>query len=229
MKILRRMRPMTWVVIATLLSIGLVAPASAAPQGGAPLTVNGGGQVRVDGVAAVTGATVFSGSRISTPAGTTASVTTGGSRVTINAETDAIVTYAGGYMRADVICGSASGVPAAGQTFELITHGDTSLYVQTGTIRVMAEGKTTDLVTDQTQTFTGGVHVIASGAASFDATTILCSCMCAAPVAFPVVPVAGGISTLLLLLLGGAAAAAVAIPVSLSGDETTVVTSPTLP
>jgi hypothetical protein len=228
MKILRKMRVMTWVVIATLLSFSLVAPASAAPQGGAPLTVNGGGQVRVDGVTAVTGATVFSGSRVSTPAGTTASITSGGSRVTINSETDAIVTYAGGYMRADVICGSASGVPAAGQTFELITHGDTSLYVQAGTIRVMAEGKTTDLITNQTQTFTGGVHVMASGAAAFDATTILCSCMCAAPAAFPVVA-AGSSLALLLLLLGGAAAAAVAVPVALSGDETTVVTSPTQP
>jgi len=228
MKILRKMRPMTWVVIATLFSLTLAGPVSAAPQGGAPLTVNGGGQVRVDGVTAVTGATIFSGTRVTTPGGTTASVTSGGSRVTINSETDAVVTYAGGYIRTDVICGSASGVPAAGQTFELITHGDTNIYVQSGTIRGMAEGKTTELITNQTQMFTGGVHVMASGAAAFDASTVLCSCMCAAPVPFPKIATAAPIA-LLLLLLGGAAAAAVAVPVALSGDETTVVTSPTLP
>lgn len=230
MEALRKFRPVTWLVIVTIFSLFVVhpAPAAAAPQAGAQLTVNGTGTVRIDGVAAATGATVFPGSRVTTASGVTATVTTGGSRLTINPDTDAIVTYAGGFIRADVVCGSASGNPAPGSLFEMITHGDTSVFVQTGTVQVLAEGKTTNLVANQTQTFNGGVKITTTGASNFEASTILCSCLCAAPAAFPPVVAAFPLA-LLLLLIGGGAAAAVAVPVVLSGDEGTVVVSSPFP
>jgi hypothetical protein len=214
------------VVVFTLFSLFIVSPAApaSAAQAGAQLTVSGTGTVRVDGVVAATGATIFSGSRVTTATGASAVVTSGGSRVTINTDTDAIVTYAGGFMRADVICGSATGTPAAGSTAEIITHGDTSVFVQTGTVRVQAGGKTVDLVANQSETFQGGVHITSSGASSFDASTILCSCLCAAPAVFPVAAGAGFPLALLLALIGGGAATAIIIATN-GGEETSVVIS----
>lgn len=228
MRYLRALRPVTWLVVLTVFSVFVVVPAStaSAAQGGAQLTVSGGGTVRVDGAAAVTGATIFSGSRVSTSGGATAVVTSAGSRVSINADTDAIVTYAGGFMRADIVCGSASGQPAPGATFDLITHGDTNVFVSAGTTKVQAEGKSVDLVTNQNQTFKGGVRVTASGPSSFEASTILCSCLCAAPVAFPVIAGAGFPLALLLTLIGGGAAAVTIIATTGGDDDTVVVSRP---
>jgi hypothetical protein len=225
MRALRALRPVTWLAIFTVFSVFVVSPASpvAAAQGGAQLTINGTGTVRVDGATAATGATVFPGSRVTTAGGATAVVTSGGSRVTLNSDTDATVTYAGGMMRADVICGSAAGVPAPGTTFEMITHGDTNVFVQTGTVRVQAEGKTVDLETNQNQSFQGGVHIMSNGG-SFEASTLLCSCLCAAPAVFA--PIPGGFPlALLLLLIGGGAAAATVITTTTGGDDGSVVLS----
>lgn len=231
MRSLRVLRPVTWLVAFTFFSVFLVASPSgaAAAQAGATLTINGGGSVRVDGASAVTGATIFSGSRITTASGATAVVTSAGSRVTINTDTDAIITYAGGFVRADVICGSASGAPAPGATFDLITHGDTNVFVSTGSVKVQAEGKSVDLVTSQNQTFQGGVHVTSSGPSSFEASTMLCSCLCAAPATFPVVAAAFPLALLLLLIGGGAAAATVITTTTTGGGGGTVVVSDSTP
>jgi hypothetical protein len=211
------------VVVVTLISVFVPAAPARAAQGGAQLTINGSGTVRIDGVPAATGATIFPGSRISTDAGTTAAVTSGGSRVMINNSTDAIVSYAGNAMRVDLLCGSASAMPAAGATADLVTHGDTSAFVQTGTLRVQSSAGNVELMTNQSETFDGGIHIMSNGAA-FDASTINCSCLCAAPV--NLVPIAAGSSLLLLLLLGAAAAAATTVIVTTTGgDEGSVVLS----
>jgi hypothetical protein len=216
------------VVVVTLISLFLPAAPASAAQAGAQLTVNGGGTVRIDGVPAATGATIFPGSRVSTDAGTTAAVSSGGSRVMINNSTDAIVTYAGNWMRADLICGSASGMPAGGSTVELITHGDTSVFVQSGTLQVQAGGRSVELMANQSETFEGGVHIMSNGAA-FDASTLLCSCLCAAPLNLAPI-VAASSSLLLLLLLGAAAAAATTVVIATNGgDEGSVVLSPAAP
>ena len=223
MRSLRALRPVTWVVVVTLLSVFLPAAPARAAQGGAQLTINGSGTVRIDGVPAATGATVFPGSRISTDGGTTAAVTSGGSRVMINNSTDAIVSYAGNAMRVDLLCGSASAMPAPGAAADLVTHGDTSTFVQTGTVRVQSGAGTLEMLTNQSETFDGGVHVMSTGAA-FDASTINCSCLCAAPVVLT--PLAAGSALLLLLLLGAAAAAATTVVVTTTGgDEGSVVLS----
>jgi hypothetical protein len=223
MQALRAFRPITWMVLVTLLALVALPRTASAQAGGAQLTVNGSGTVRVDGAVAATGATIFPGQRVTTAPGVSAVVTSGGSRVTLNPETDAVITHAGGWMRADVLCGSASGVPAPGSTFEMITHGDTSVFVQTGTTQVVSDGKTVQLVANQTETFLGGVRITTAGGSSMEASTLLCSCLCAAPVAFPA-PVAA-FPLLLLLLLAGAAAAATTTTVILTGDEGTVVIS----
>jgi hypothetical protein len=220
---------MTWMVIGAVLSIGFVAPGSVYGQaGGAQLTITGTGTVRIDGAVAATGATIFPGSRVSTASGVTAVVTSGGSRVTLNPDTDAVVTYAGGFIRADVICGSASGAPAAGNVFEMITHGDTSVYVQGGTVQVAADGKNVEMVANQSETFAGGVKITTSGGSVFDASSILCSCLCAVPRPFPVIA-AAGTPLLLLLLLGAAAAAATTTTIILTNDDDTEVISAPFP
>jgi hypothetical protein len=106
----------------------------------------------------------------------------------------------------------------------MITHGDTNVFVQGGTVRVQAEGKTVDLVTNQNQTFQGGVRITSSGPSSFEASTLLCSCLCAAPAAFPVVAAAFPLA-LLLTLIGAGAAAATIITTTTGGDGGTVVVS----
>lgn len=217
-------RTLTWAVIAAFFALTSVArPVPAAAQlPGAQLTITGTGTVRIDGAVAATGATLFSGSRISTSSGTSAVVTDGGSRVTLNPDTDAILTFAGGFMRADIVCGSASGAPAAGTSFEMITHGDTSVYVQSGTVQVQAGGQTTELVTNQTQSFDGGVRITTTGGAVVDVSSILCSCLCAAPVPFVVVPVGGGAPLALILALIAGGAAAAIIPIAIDDDDDTI-------
>ena len=225
-------RVVTWAVLAAFFALTSVAhPVPAVAQvPGAQLTTTGAGTVRIDGAIAATGATLFSGSRITTSSGISAVVAANGSRVTINPDTDAVVTFAGGFMRADVLCGSASGAPAAGTAFEMITQGGTSVYVQSGTVQVLADGRTTDLIANQTQTFDGGVRITTTGGAVVDASSILCSCMCAVPVAFPVAPVAGGapIGLILALIAGGAAAAIIPIAIDEDDDDITPI-SPIVP
>ncbi len=212
-------RPLTWVTVVTLFAMFLVVPArTSAAQAGAQLTINGSGTVRVDGVTAATGATVFPGARVTTSGGATALITSAGSRVTINTDTDAIVTHAGSFIRADVVCGSASGAPAPGGTFEMITHGDTSVFVQTGTVNVQAAGKTVELIANQSETFEGGVRITSTGASSFEASTLLCSCLCAAPILFP--PIVAAFPTALLLTLIGAGAAAATVVTTTIDDDT---------
>ena len=228
MRILRTIRPTTWLVVITLLLAGVARPAPASAQAaGAQLTLTGGGKVKIDGIDAASGATVFTGSRVTTDSGVTAVITTGGSRLTLQPETDATVVFAGSFVRADVICGVANGDPAPGAAFELITHGDTSVYCAAGALQVEAEGKTTALAANQTQTFEDGVHIRTTGASSFEASTLLCSCLCAAPVIFPVIAVPFPVALVALLIGGGAAA--VAVPIAVHNDEGQVIVSNPFP
>lgn len=184
-------RPLSFVIAVAVVSLGIARPCPVAAQTPAgQVTVQGNGTVRIDGVQAATGATAYSGSRITTSSGAQGVVAAGGSRVVLNNDSDAIVSHAGSYMRTDLICGSATSTPSAGSPVELITHGDTSVYVQSGIVKVEAEGKTVELIGNQSQTFNGGVRITATGPAAFEASTILCSCLCAAPVVLP--PIAGG-------------------------------------
>lgn len=224
MRFLNTLRLVSLALALTLVSLGLARPVPVAAQaGGAQMTVVGNGSVRIDGVQAATGATVLTGSRVTTSSGAQGVVANGGTRLTINGDSDAIVTHAGGFMRTDLVCGSISSVPAAGAPFELITHGDTSVYCQSGILKVQAEGRTVELIANQSQTFTGGVRITGSGPAAFEASSLLCSCLCAAPIIFPVVAAAFP-TTLLLVLVG--AAAAVVVPITIvTGDDGLVVVS----
>ena len=226
MSFLNMLRPVSLVVAVTLFSLGLARPVSVSAQApGAQMTVVGNGSVRIDGVQAATGATVYPGSRVTTSSGAQGVVANGGTRLTINNDSDAIVTHAGGFMRADLVCGSVTSVPAAGSPFELITHGDTSVYCQSGILKVEAEGRTVELIANQSQTFNGGVRITTTGPAAFEASSLLCSCLCAAPIVLP--PVAAAFpTTLLLLLLGGAAAVIVPITVIDNDDPLVVVSTP---
>ncbi len=226
MRSLKMLRPVSFVVAVMLAGLGMARPVPVAAQAtGAQMTVVGSGSVRIDGVQAATGTTVYSGSRVTTASGAQGVVANGGTRLTINNDSDAIVTHAGSFMRADLVCGSISSVPAAGSPFELITHGDTSVYCQSGILRVEAEGRTVELIANQTQTFNGGVRITTTGPASFEASSLLCSCLCAAPVVLP--PVAAAFPTLLLLLLlGGAAAIVVPVTVVDGDDDLVIVSTP---
>ena len=214
MKILRWTR-----ILALLMAVSLSAPAglvtAAAQQTGAEVTVTGTGQVRIDGAAAATGATLFSGSRVTTDANAGATVTIAGSRVTLGADTDAVISFTPTSVRVDVVCGTASAAAAPGTTFELVTHDDTNVHVQTGSLRVAAEGKTAEMGNDEQQSYADGARITAAGGTSFETATILCSCKCAAPTPFPVAPVAaaGGIGGGLLAAIIAGAAAAVLVPV----------------
>src|SRR5436309_1368207 len=99
-------------ILALLVALCLVTPiglASAAPpQATATVTITGSGQVKVDGAAAVTGSTLFSGSRITTAGGSGATIVIGGTQVVLSENTDAVVTFAPTAVRVDVVCGSAS-------------------------------------------------------------------------------------------------------------------------
>ena len=224
MSFLNLLRPVSVFVAVTLLSLGLARPVPVAAQaGGAQMTVLGNGSVRVDGVQAATGATVYSGSRVTTSSGANGVITNGGTRLTINNDSDAIVSHAGSFMRADLVCGSLTSTPAAGAPFELITHGDTSIYCQTGILKVEAEGRTFELIANQSQTFNGGVRVTTTGPAAFEASSLLCSCLCAAPIVLP--PVAAAFPTLLLLLIVGGAAAII-IPVIPPDEPIVIVSTP---
>lgn len=226
MSFLNFLRPVSVIVAVTLFSLSFARPVTVAAQsGGAQMTVVGNGSVRIDGVQAATGATVYSGSRVTTSSGAQGVVANGGTRLTINNDSDAIVSHAGGFMRADLVCGSVTATPAAGAPFELITHGDTSIYCQTGILKVEAEGRTFELIANQSQTFNGGVRLTSTGPASFEASSLLCSCLCAAPIVLP--PVAAAFPTaLLLLLIGGAAAVIVPVTVVTGDDDFVVVSTP---
>ncbi len=228
MRFLNILRPVSLIVAVTLFCLGLAKPVSVSAQAaGAQMTVVGNGSVRIDGVQAATGATVYAGSRITTSSGAQGVVASGGTRLTINNDSDAIVSHAGGFMRTDLVCGSITGVPAAGSPFELITHGDTSIYCQSGILKVEAEGRVVELIANQSQSFNGGVRVTTTGPAAFEASTILCSCLCAAPIVLP--PVAAAFPTaLLLLLIGGAAAIIVPVTV-VGGDDPQVIISTVQP
>lgn len=224
MSSLNLIRPVSLIVAVMLVGLGLARPVPVAAQAnGAQMTVVGGGSVRIDGVQAATGATVYSGSRVTTSSGAQGVVANGGSRLTINNDSDAIVSHAGSFMRADLVCGSITSAPAAGAPFELITHGDTSVYCQSGILRVEAEGRTFELIANQSQSFNGGVRITTTGPAAFEASSLLCSCLCAAPIAFP--PVAAAFPALLLLLLIGGAAAIVVPVTVVTGDDGLVVVS----
>ncbi|HQR38291.1 MAG TPA: hypothetical protein PLF26_07785 [Blastocatellia bacterium] len=226
MRLLRSIRPASLLVVLALLTFGVAHPASAQAPG-AQLTVTGGDKVKIDGLDAVSGSTVFTGSRVTTTSGVTAQIMSAGSRVTIQPETDATVVFAGSFMRVDVICGVANGDPAPGAAFELITHGDTSVFVASGAVQVEAEGKMTNLAANQTQTFEDGVHIRTTGASSFEASTLLCSCLCAAPVIFPVIAVPFPVALVALLIGGGAAA--VAVPIIIHNDNPQIIVSNPFP
>lgn len=227
MSSLKILRPASLIVALFVLGLSVGRPVAVAAQaGGAQMTVVGNGSVRIDGVQAATGATVYTGSRVTTSSGAQGVVANGGSRVTINNDSDAIVTHAGSFMRTDLVCGSISNAPAAGAPSELITHGDTSIYCQSGILRVEAEGKTVELIANQSQTFNGGVRVTTTGPAVYEASSLHCSCLCAAPIILP--PVAAGFPTALLLtlLIGGAAAIIVPVTVVTGDDGLVVVSTP---
>ena len=108
----RTFRPAALILALMVLSFGIVRPVSVAAQAaGAQMTVVGSGSVRIDGVQAATGATVYTGSRVTTSAGAQGVVATGGTRLTINTDSDAILSHAGNFMRADLVCGSVSSAP----------------------------------------------------------------------------------------------------------------------
>lgn len=226
MRFLNTLRPVSMIVAVTLFSLGFARPVSVAAQaGGAQMTVVGNGSVRIDGVQAATGSTLNSGSRVTTSSGAQGVVANAGTRLTINNDSDAIVSHAGGFMRTDLVCGSITSAPAAGAPFELITHGDTSVYCQSGILKVEAEGRTFELIANQSQTFNGGVRITTTGPAAFEASSLLCSCLCAAPIVLP--PVAAAFPTaLLLLLIGGAAAIIVPVTVVTGDDGLVVVSTP---
>jgi len=206
---------------ATFAASGTPQDTAAAPAGpSAAVTVTGSGQAHIDGVAATTGATIFSGSRITTDKGTTATVAVGGSRIMIGDSTDAVFSMNGSAIRLDIVCGSATGSAAAGSTVDVYTKDDTNVHAQAGGLQVAAEGRTMSLGNDEQQSFNGGTHITANENASFEAATVLCSCKCAAPTAFPTTAVAaGGISAALIAALLAGAAAAIAIPIIVTGEE----------
>jgi len=178
---------------------------------GAEITVTG--TVTVDGAPAATGGTVFPGSRIKTEKGSTATVSYNGMRLTILELTDAILTFSDTSMRGDLICGSATGASVDGSTVQVVTQDDTNVHVGAGEAEVVAETKTTSLVTDEQQTFEGTTRVTARNASSFDLATVLCSCKCAVPVAFPAVVAAGIPAGLIAAIIGGAITAVVIPPI----------------
>jgi hypothetical protein len=177
---------------------------------GAEITVTG--SVTVDGASATSGGTVFPGSRIKTEKGSTATISYNGMRVTILELTDGIVTFTDTSMRADLICGSATGASVAGSTVQVVTQDDTNVHVGAGQAEVIAESKTTSLLTDEQQTFDGSTRVTARDASSFDLATVLCSCKCAVPVVFPPVVAAAGIPSGIIAAIIGGAVTAVVIP-----------------
>jgi hypothetical protein len=183
---------------------------------GAEITVTG--TVTVDGAPATSGGTVFPGSRIKTEKGSTATISYNGMRTTILELTDGIVTFTDTSMRADLICGSATGASVDGSTVQVVTQDDTNVHVGAGGAEVIAESKTTSLVTDEQQTFEGSTRVTARGASSFDLATVLCSCKCAAPVIIPFAPVAGGIGAGVIAAIIGGAITAVIIPPIVNDD-----------
>ena len=213
-------------VAALLLQFSFARPVTA--QGvGAQLTISGTGTVRIDGVSAATGATVFSGSRVTTE-GASAILTTGPTRITLNPNSDATFSLAGNVVRVDLICGSGSAIPGGPGMYEFITHADTSVFNQSGTLTVESSGRTIDLIATQTQIFNGGARIFTNGPASFDVQSCLCptrqiiAVPPPTPSAFPL--------ALLLAIIGGGAAAATIIPIALDDDDDDlVVISPSFP
>lgn len=212
-------------VAALLLQFSFARPVTA--QGvGAQLTISGTGTVKIDGVAAATGATVFSGSRVTTE-GASAILTTGPTRITLNPNSDATFSLAGNVVRVDLICGSGAMIPGTAGMYEFITHADTSVFNQTGTLTVESSGRTIDLIANQTQIFNGGARIFTNAPASFEVQSCLCPTRPViavpppTPSAFPL--------ALLIALIGGGAAAATIIPIALDDDDELVVISPSVP
>lgn len=224
MRCLPNTRLTTFALILSLVGFSLLAPSGASAQAGAQLTINGSGEVRVDGVKAATGATIFPGQRITTPRGTSAVLTLGADRVTLNGDTDAIIVFTNGFVRVDIICGSCAAVPSGGTALELITHGDTSVFVPAGAAKVLAEGKNWDMVTDQSQEYAGGIHLSTMGTSTIEASTLLCSCLCAAPAIFPPIIAPFPVGVLLATIIPPIA---IIPPILISGpDEPEVVSRP---
>jgi uncharacterized protein with beta-barrel porin domain len=220
-------------LVSTALSVALLAvvsvptaraqdAAATATQSGAQLSVTGpaGAQVTLDGVSAATGATVFSGSRIVTPAGVTGTVVVNGSRVTLNESTDAVVSFNPALLRLDVICGSATGAAAPGQTVEIFTQADANVHATAPGVRVTAEGRDITLDNDQQISYAGASRVIMAGGSSADFATVNCDCMCAQPPVFPPAVVAaspGFPLWAILAIIGGTAG--VIVPIVIDDDD----------
>lgn len=199
-------------------------PAPAAqPQAGAQLTVTGpaGSQVNVDGLGAVTGATVFSGSRVVTPTGVTGTIVLNGTRVTLSESTDAVVSFSGSTLRVDVVCGAAQGAAAPGSTLEIFTQADVNVHATAAGVRVSGDGRNVELASDEQVSLAGSSRLVIPGGASAEFSSVNCSCMCAQPAAFPAVPVvaAGGFPGALLAAILAGAAAAVIVPVVIDEDQ----------
>ena len=206
-------------VTAPLASAQDAAPAA---HGGAQITVTGptGAQVTLDGVSAATGATVFSGSRITTPAGVTGTISLNGSTVAINESTDAVVSFAGTMLRLDVVCGSTTSAAAAGQTVEIVAQADGNVHATAPGVRVTAEGRDVTLDNDQQISYAGASRVVVAGGSSAEFATVNCDCMCAQPAVFPPVPVVASAGFPLWAILGLiAGGAAVVIPVVIDEDD----------
>jgi hypothetical protein len=205
-------------------------PAPVAPQAGAEVSVSGAGATRIDGTPAVTGATLFSGSRITTDAGATATVTISGSRVTLGENTDAVISFSDSWVRVDIVCGSASTAAAPGAKIEVVTKDYANVHVQSGSAQVVSEGKASDLASDQHQTFLGSSRTTASDGSSVEVAALDCAGMCT-PAPFPTALVAtaatAGISAGVIAAIVGGVVAGVTVPVVNDDEEPPV--SPSRP
>lgn len=211
---------LTLTLVGHVAALPALAQQASAPRTGAQLSMTGNGEFKIDGTPAVTGATVFSGSRLSTGAGATGVVTLNGTRLMLNENTDGVLTFGGSSLRFDVVCGSASGSAATGGTVEILTQADTNVHAQAAGVRVAAEGKSVDLLGDEQQSYLGSTRIMVPGGSSVEFATVNCSCMCAAPAVFPAAPIiAGGFPLLGLIALLAGGTAAVVTPIILTDDN----------